>query len=264
MIDIHSHILPATDDGAQSLEDSLAIGRQESEGGTTVVFATPHIYNVADLQKGPVFLQSVASLQAEFDKEGVGIILASGAEVSPMMEVLDALDSKLPITLANKSKHLLLDLPLGQWPMYMDRLTFDLLALGITPILAHPERTMPVQESIEVLIPFLERGVLCQVNAGSLTGKYGPFAKKRANQILTRQWCQFLASDIHRPSPKGPLLRGAMNLLSALPPKFLQDITVNNPGHVLAGTSVPSINYEILDARPERTGFLSGLFKKRK
>lgn len=262
MIDIHSHILPAIDDGSRSVDESLAMGRQELEGGTSVIFATPHVYTNADFSKSDSFVQRVVDLQAIFDQEGVNLKIIQGAEVFPMMEILDALGAGHPISLGEKKKHILLDLPLGQSPMILDKLTFELLANGITPILAHPERTSPVQQSLEILIPFLERGVLCQVNAGSLFGKYGPQAQKRANDILNLRWAQFLASDMHRPSSKGAMMRYAKSQLVGVPVSYIEEITVTNPGCVLAGKSVPSIDYDILTIPKERK-FLAGLFKKR-
>lgn len=262
MIDIHSHILPAIDDGSRSVEESLAMGRQEFEGGTTVIFATPHVYTNADFAKSDSFVQRVADLQGIFDEESVGLKIVQGAEVFPMMEILDALGAGHPISLGGKKKHILLDLPLGQSPMILDKLTFELLANGITPILAHPERTAPVQQSLEILIPYLERGVLCQVNAGSLFGKYGQQAQKRANDILNLRWAQFLASDMHRPSSKGAILRYAKSQLAGTPFEYIEQLTVHNPGLVLAGKGVPEIDYDILTIPKERK-FLGGLFKKR-
>ena len=43
MIDVHCHILPALDDGALDLEDSVAMAAQAVEDGIEVVCATPHI-----------------------------------------------------------------------------------------------------------------------------------------------------------------------------------------------------------------------------
>lgn len=261
MIDIHSHILPAIDDGSRSVEESIEIGRQEVEGGTSTIFATPHVYTNADFAKSDSFPERVAELQQVFDEENVGLKIVQGAEVFPMMEILDALGKGHPISLGGKKRHILLDLPLGQSPMILDRLTFDLLTAGITPILAHPERTAPVQESLEVLIPFLERGVLCQINAGSLFGKYGAQAQKRANEILTLQWAQFLASDKHRPSSKGPMLRYGKSQLVGLPADYLEQITVVNPGLVLAGKSVAQAEPDVLKI-PKEKKFL-GIFKRR-
>jgi len=180
-----------------------------------------------------------------------------------MMEILDALKQKAPITLAGKGRHILLDLPLGQWPMIMENLTFELMTRGITPILAHPERTGPVQQSLDFIVPYLERGVLFQVNTGSLTGKYGPQAKIRAREILSKGWAHFLASDMHRASTRGPYLQGARNLLSELTADYLDEITERNPACVLAGKGLPPKRLNLPQPQPERSGFLAGLFRKR-
>ncbi len=263
MIDIHSHILPETDDGAVNLEESLAMGRQEAEGGTTVVFATSHIYNATELKRGYEYVEKVAELQSQFDKEGVAIKLATGAEVFPMMEIMEAVNAGVPITLGDKKKHILLDLPLGQWPMTLSGLSFELLAAGITPILAHPERTMPVQGSLDILKPLLERGVLCQVNAGSLLGKYGPQAQKRGHQLLALQWAQFVATDMHHPSSNGASLKRAKDTLSELPPRYVEEITLKNPERVLNGAYVPTVEYDRLDAKPEKKGLIGRLFGRK-
>jgi len=262
MIDIHSHILPAIDDGSRSLDESIEMGRQSVAGGTTTIYATPHVYTHADFAKSDTYPEKVADLQAVFDKEGVPLKIIQGAEVFPMMEILGALDAGHALTLGGKRKHMLLDLPLGQSPTILDQLTFELLANGITPILAHPERTMPVHESLDVLIPYLERGVLVQVNAGSLYGRYGPQAKKRANEILTRRWAQFLASDMHRPGSHGPIIKYGLSKIETLTASYIEEITVTNPGYVLAGKSIPMIDTDLLDVPKERK-FLAGLFKKR-
>ena len=42
MIDIHTHILPGLDDGAEDIYDSLEMGAMAQEHGTKVIVATPH------------------------------------------------------------------------------------------------------------------------------------------------------------------------------------------------------------------------------
>ena len=263
MIDIHSHILPAIDDGSRNVDESVAMAIQESSGGTTVIFATPHVYTNGDFKKADTFIERVAELQAVFDEKNVPLKIAQGAEVFPMLEIPDAIAKGHPISLCGHKKHVLLDLPLGQAPMFLEKLTYDLLGAGITPILAHPERTAPVQQSLDVLIPYLERGVLCQVNAGSLFGKYGKDAQKRALEILTRQWAHFMASDLHRPSSKGATLQYAKTHLVGVPVSYVEAITVTNPGLVLAGKYVPELDTDLLSV-PKEKKFLGGLFQRRK
>ena len=45
MIDIHNHYLPGVDDGADTLEDSLALVRLAVAQGITKVVCTPHYHH---------------------------------------------------------------------------------------------------------------------------------------------------------------------------------------------------------------------------
>ena len=44
MTDLHTHILPGIDDGARSVEESLAMLRMERGQGVDTVVLTPHFY----------------------------------------------------------------------------------------------------------------------------------------------------------------------------------------------------------------------------
>src|SRR5258708_33366985 len=45
MVDLHCHILPGIDDGAQTIEDSLAMAEDAIRDGIKCVGATPHACN---------------------------------------------------------------------------------------------------------------------------------------------------------------------------------------------------------------------------
>ena len=260
MVDIHTHILHSTDDGARNVEASIAMGRQEAAGGTTTIVATPHIYSAQDIRKSPEFVARVEKLQEEFNHEQVGITLVQGAEVYPIMDILDALDDGMPITLGPSRKFILLDLPLQSWPLNMEQIIFEIFSRGITPILAHPERTSSVQQSLEFLVPYLERGVLLQVNAGSLTGAYGPVAQKRVNEILARKWASFIASDMHRAKDK-PALRTAVDLLRDLPKEYVDQISTRNPQAAVLGQPIASVDPSLIAPVPKKSR-LGQLFKR--
>ena len=44
MIDIHSHILPNIDDGANNLDEALTMLKMAVDGGVTTQVLTPHIH----------------------------------------------------------------------------------------------------------------------------------------------------------------------------------------------------------------------------
>jgi protein-tyrosine phosphatase len=80
----------------------------------------------------------------------------------------------------------------------------DLVALaehvereGLTPLIAHPERTEPVRERPELAHEVAKRWPL-QVNASSLTGRHGAEAERLAWQLVESGDAAVVASDGHR------------------------------------------------------------------
>ena len=69
MLDLHCHILPGVDDGAASLDESLAMARFCVADGITHVVATPHCHRHCRLLRADI-LPHVARLNAELAARG--------------------------------------------------------------------------------------------------------------------------------------------------------------------------------------------------
>jgi protein-tyrosine phosphatase len=259
MIDIHSHIIPAIDDGVQTVEESLELIVKEVEGGTTGFVATPHVYNDVELAESGQIPERLEKLREAVQAAGVQVQLIAGAEVYPSMGILPALDAGRPITTGNHRKHMLVDLPMSNLPMDLGQILFEIHSRGVTPILAHPERVGSIQHNPNLLREYLDRGVVCQVNAGSLYGRYGPMAAECAMYILERHWAHFLASDAHKPRPTPILKRGVEALQERLDPNYLKIITETSGRCVFEGRDLP-----LLPPAPEpkqkKAGLLGRLF----
>ena len=237
----------------------MALMAMESEGGTRIIVATPHVTNVQELRESGVIVERCQMLNEELGNRGIEMIAIPGAELYPSMIILDALDTDRPITVGGHKKHVLLDLPLGAFPHDLGLLIYELQCRGITPILAHPERTAPVQQDISVLTGFLDRGAVCQVNAGSLYGRYGDFAVKVGRKILENQWAHFLGSDAHRPGTKPILLRGCDEIAPRVSPEYLHYITHTAGDAIVQGKPLPDRPYAPPPS-PEKRSWVSRLF----
>ena len=107
-------------------------------------------------------------------------------------------------------------------------------AAGITPIIAHPERYVGVDAKCTLPLRWRAAGALLQVNAGSLTGRYGEQARFNAFAILENALADYLCSDFH--SRGRPSTSGAAKLLTeAGGSEQLQLLTAVNPSRLLAG-----------------------------
>ncbi|HEY0866992.1 MAG TPA: CpsB/CapC family capsule biosynthesis tyrosine phosphatase [Fimbriimonas sp.] len=260
MVDIHCHILPAIDDGVQSMEEALELIGREVEGGTTRFIATPHVYTDQDILNSPQLHDRVAQLQQAVDDAGIAARIVQGAEVFPTVAIGPALDKNLPLTPGGHRKHMLIDLPMSNFPMNFDDILFEVQSRGITPILAHPERTGPFQRDPEKIRTYLEKGIVCQVNAGSVTGKYGQRASEVAMIYLRNRWAQLLASDAHAPRPR-PILRRAMNVLSEeIDADYLELLTETSGACVADGLALPPLPQA---PPPVKKGFFQGLFGRK-
>ena len=196
MVDIHAHILPGVDDGAKDIKDSLAIARKLIEKGITHVVATPHY--MEDLcQLTPEETEKrVEQLQSVFSDEGLNIKVLPGAEAYITADLGKKVKSGQIATL-NNSRYILVELPMNSIPGYVHHVFYDLLVLGYTPIIAHPERNSLLFKRQDYLKAWLEEGVLLQLNAGSLLGIHGPSVKSVAKKLLINRKFHFIASDIH-------------------------------------------------------------------
>jgi protein-tyrosine phosphatase len=259
MVDIHCHILPAVDDGAKNIEESITLISTEVEGGTTCFVATPHVYTDQDIRNSTELAAHVAKLQEAVQSAGIQVQIVQGAEVFPSVAIGPALDMDLPLTPGGHRKHMLIDLPMSTLPMNFGDILFDIQSRGITPIIAHPERNGSFQSDLGLLRSYLDKGMVCQVNAGSVRGKYGEKARECAKTILRRHWAHFLASDAHGPRPK-PILRTAVEELEAeLDSAYLEILTTTSGTCIAQGQPLPALP----PAPPEPPkGFLSRLFKR--
>jgi protein-tyrosine phosphatase len=195
VIDLHSHILPGLDDGARTLEDSLAIARAAVEDGIRVLAATPHVserYPTAPEEMERALAQvreAIARVEIPLDVRGGGEIALD------RLQGLDR-DALRRLALAG-TRHVLLETPYYGWPLDLSDRLFELQASGFAAVLAHPERNGEVQAHPERLRPLVERGLVVQVTAASVDGRLGRRVRTTALLLVAQGLAHMVASDAH-------------------------------------------------------------------
>lgn len=196
MIDIHSHILPGIDDGAQTMKDSIEIAKAAVNEGITTIIATPHHKNNQFNNLKPSILTKVKDLNTVLKQENIPLIVLPGQEVRIYGEVLEDYYKEEILTL-NHTKYLFIEFPSSSVPRYAERLLYELQTEGIIPIIVHPERNKELQEKPELLYQLVKNGALTQVTASSIAGYFGKNVKKFAEQVIEHNLTHFIASDVH-------------------------------------------------------------------
>lgn len=197
MIDLHSHILPGVDDGAQTLEDSLEMARKAISQGITHLMCTPHHNNGKYNNPADKIIRDVASLQKELDQRGLDLTLLEGQEVRLTELLLTAIQRDEILFTDLDNTYLLIEFPTNEIPIYAEQVFYHLLNRGQVPVIVHPERNAVFREEPNRLVSFLEMGTLTQLTAPSIVGVFGNEIQNTARQMLEHNMLYMVASDAH-------------------------------------------------------------------
>lgn len=199
-VDFHSHILPGIDDGAKTLDESVQLVREMAGWGFDRITCTPHITRK--------FRNTPGIIRAKFD-ELCNALAANGIETEIRMSAEYRLNPETWPDILKKGelmpieeKFILMEFPINDPSEMGDLDPLDefrkVIALGLTPILPHPERYFYL--SHDKLLSYVDAGVKIQSNYGSLAGIYGSEAQAAAQSLIDEGIVSFLASDMHNMS----------------------------------------------------------------
>lgn len=262
IVDFHSHLIPAVDDGAADLVQAIAALRSFALQGATTCITTPHFDGT--LTKSPAAL---AQRLAEFDAGWAHLqeahaatpglpAIARGVEL--MLDVPDPDLSDPRLRLAG-GPFVLCEFPSMQLPPNCEWALHNLRQQGWRPIIAHPERYRNHDARFTALARCRAAGAHLQVNAGSLLGQHGERAASIARLLLAQGWVDYLASDHHARGE--PATARAVQWLTEVGAEAqARRLTVENPGRILSGEA--PLPVQLVESRPARS-FWSRLFGRR-
>jgi protein-tyrosine phosphatase len=204
VIDLHSHVLPGVDDGARDLDEALGMCRAAAADGVTVLAATPHVRH--DHPTTPEAMEhALAALRAAAGPEPR---LLPGGELD-LAELARPLEELRRFALAGNPDYLLVETPYYGWPLGLRDAVARLREVGITAVIAHPERNPDVQRSPELLQPVVDEGALVQLTAASVDGRLGRATQSCVRRLLDAGFAHLVASDAHAPDIRAIGLSGA-------------------------------------------------------
>lgn len=196
-IDYHSHILPALDDGATCIEDSLMLAKALKDWGFSRVTCTPHITNL-HRNTPDTIRPAFELLQEELKSNGVDLEIRMSAEYRLVPQTWPEVLEKnwlMPI----EDKYILMELPISKPEQMKDIKPIEefkrIISMGLTPILPHPERYFYL--SHRELMSYVDAGVKIQCNYGSLAGLYGDTVEQNVRNIISEGIVSFYGTDLH-------------------------------------------------------------------
>jgi len=261
MVDIHCHVLPDVDDGPRRINESLNMLRYALKAEVEIVVATPHLLEGTFDIEVTARDQLVIELQNKAKENGINIQIKAGYECYISPKTLVQNDKLIDLTINNNGMYILVELPMHSIPLYVENIFLSLKDRGITPVIAHPERNIVISRDPNVLLNFLSKGCVAQLNAGSILGYYGRVIRETAKILLLHNLVHLVASDMH--SIKSPMMFQALPVVSALVGNDKASYMFNVvPHRIVMGENFD--RDEPLPYEPKRRSLKNMLFGKKK
>jgi protein-tyrosine phosphatase len=243
MIDLHTHVLPGLDDGARTVDDSVALARAAAAEGVIRMAATPHL-RADHPGVDPFSLKARCDdLNRRLTRAGVDVEVVPGGEVD-LYWAQTASDEVLRlVSYGQHGSYLLVETPYGPLSDGFEDLLFRVTVREFRVVLAHPERNPSLQRDPDRLSRLVERGILTQVTAGSLVHapRRAP-SRRLAEAMVAEGRAHVLASDAHRAvSRRAGRLSAAAAAAERLSRGSGGRLTVDNPAAILAGAEVQTL-----------------------
>lgn len=229
MIDIHHHLLWGLDDGASSLESSIAMARIAAEDGITHIVCSPHA-NGKYTYEPQLIADKISTLQLALDRESIAVKLGHGCDFHMSYDNIEEAHREPAKFSINGLGYLLVEIPDYGISRGLTEIFYQLQLSGLTPILTHPERNPTLQSEPERLMDWLRGGVLIQITAGSITGRMGKRAERMAHDLLGKRWVHFLATDAHNTTSRPPRMSEAFDMVAnKYGPEYAHLLCTSNP-----------------------------------
>lgn len=194
--DMHSHLIPAIDDGSQSLEESIFLIEKLQSFGYKKLITTPHIM-YPGYENGPeTILPGLEILRKELAARNISIEIEAAAEYYYNEYFFEKIAQKdLMCFSGNK---VLFELPTMNAPVDLREKVFEMTSNGYVPVLAHVERYPYLYENGLDEFEYLRNmGVLLQVNIGTFVGVYKDQLKFIAYKLVQNNMVDLIGTDLH-------------------------------------------------------------------
>ena len=263
MIDLHCHILPGIDDGAQDLEEALEMARMAVDQRFSGIVATPHYGSGKFLSDINAVNRLVVELNKELEARNIKLTIFPGMEVRLTADLLESLSSGKILSI-NQGPYVLMELPIALVPAGFENFVRMVLESGKKLVLAHPEKNLEIQRHPEIiynLLTVFDPGdLLMQITADSITGDAGLSALSTAKYLLENDLGHIIATDAHSAVERPPRISNALDVVSSIVGNERADKMVKEwPHDIVAGREV---NFDPPKKRPEKRRSFWGLFRR--
>jgi protein-tyrosine phosphatase len=252
LTDLHCHLLPGIDDGSKTMTQSMAMARIAVDDGITTTVVTPHHLNGVYTNRAQSIREAIERLNAALQREAIALNILPGSELHLTPELPGELAAGTALTIANKGRAALVELPVHTVPVGAEHLLEDIIAQGLTPVIAHPERNSELRRNPDRLADWVQMGCLAQVTVQSCTGRFGESVQDAARTMVGAGSIHVAASDAHRDRRRVPKLTPAREPIADWTNEQVAKLLIETYPTDLAAGRAPNLDL-LRDALPARS-----------
>ena len=232
LFDMHCHIVPLVDDGAQSVKEAFTMLQMEYDQGVRKIIVTPHFRKEMFETSPETIKRHFLVLRRLTEKIGPDLKVFLGCEFHANVEMLDYLRADKVYSMAG-SRYVLTEFSADTEEKYISDRLYELLSSGYRPIVAHIERYRCMHD-LDFVEHLANKGALMQVNADSVLGKNGHAAKKYCGKLLEEELISYIGSDCHGSKRRVTRIGDAYAYVSKKMGRQMADaIFIDNPQEIL-------------------------------
>lgn len=194
--DMHSHLLPGIDDGSPNMEISLQLIRGFVSLGYKKLITTPHIMWDMYQNSNDTIREKLSELQGAVKDAGIDVEIKAAAEYFLDDHFTDLLNKKEPL-LTISGKMVLVEFSMAQPAMGLKETLFEMTLQGYQPVIAHPERYIYLEKSLDFYDELKAVNCLFQLNILSLGNYYGRSAHELAHYLIKKDYYELIGTDLH-------------------------------------------------------------------
>ena len=233
IFNIHNHILPEVDDGADDFKEALQMLKLEYSDGVRTVILTPHYRKGMFECPSERILRKYEQLEKEVNERWKDLRIVLGCEFHANMDMVESLEMHEWMTMGN-SRCVLTEVSEQSEFAFIQARCYALLSSGYEPIIAHAERYQALYNHFDKIEQLVDMGVYIQMNAASIMGKDGFGMKRFCTKMMKLDLLHFVGDDAHNLQDRKPCMgKCAAYIKKTMGEDYAEKILIANPENVI-------------------------------
>lgn len=233
MVDLHSHIVPGVDDGAQTKSQVRQMLRKEYEDGVRTLVLTPHYRKGMFESETELVRKRAAYVIQESKNLGLDMQIYLGREYHANSDMITELKQN-PYYRINQGKYVLVEFSSAHSFEKIRNWIYQMVVAGFRPVIAHIERYPDVMKDLARVEELVELGGLVQISTSAILGDHGFRLKGYTKKLLQKRLVHFVASDAHDMEDRQPNMEVCYQYVAKkYGEDYARELFVTNPEKIL-------------------------------